>query len=139
MGHKITAVWIEDLVFDSHIKEHTIRVQGSVSEGKPQGPGPKVLLLSALTGCTGMDVVSLMNKMRVKYDGLEISAEAELTEEHPKNYKAIHLVYTVKGEKAEAKADKVKKSIDLSLDRYCGVAFMLRKHCPITYEVKYVK
>jgi len=137
-SHKVTSSWIEDLVFDSQINESTIRVQGSASAGNRQGPGPKALMLSSLTGCTGIDVVSLMDKMRVKYDGFEVVAEAELTDEHPKNYKAIHLTYRVKGDKAEQKADKIKKSIDLSLDRYCGVAFMLRKHCPITYEIVYV-
>lgn len=137
-AHKVTAVWVEDLVFDSHIGENTLRVQGSVAAGPRQGPGPKALLLSSLTGCTGMDVVSLMDKMRVKYDHFEVIAEAELTDEHPKNYKAIHLTYIIKGEKAKVKADKVKKSVDLSLDRYCGVAYMLRKHCPITYDIEYV-
>ncbi|HHB78664.1 MAG TPA: OsmC family peroxiredoxin [Saprospiraceae bacterium] len=134
---KVTATWIEDLVFDSQIGENTIRVQGSVAKGPRQGPGPKALLLSSLTGCTGMDVVSLMDKMRVQYDGFEVIAEAELTDEHPKNYKSIQLTYIVKGPKAKEKADKVKKSVDLSLDRYCGVAYMLRKHCPITYEIQY--
>lgn len=136
--HKVRTKWIEGLVFDSHIGENSIRVQGSISDKPRQGPGPKALLLTSLTGCTGMDVASLMNKMRVKYDALDIFAEAELTEEHPKNYKSIHLTYVIKGEKAKAKGEKVLKAIDLSLDKYCGVAFMLRKHCPITYDIKYV-
>ena len=136
--NKVGTTWVEDLIFDSEIEESTIRVQGSVSDAPRQGPGPKALMLTSLTGCTGMDVVSLMNKMRVKYEAFDVWAEAELTDEHPKNYKSIHLTYTVKGEKAKAKADKVEKSVDLSLNRYCGVAFMLRKHCPITYEINYI-
>ncbi len=136
--HKVRTNWVEDLIFDSHIGESTIRVQGSISEAPRQGPGPKALLLTSLTGCTGMDVVSLMNKMRVKYEAFDVFAEAELTDEHPKNYKSIHLTYMIKGEKAKSKADKVKKSVDLSLDKYCGVAFMLRKHCPITYDIKFI-
>ncbi len=136
--HKVKTSWVDGLVFDSQIGEHTIRVQGSVAKGDRQGPGPKALLLTSLTGCTGMDVVSLMDKMRVDYTGFEVSAEADLTDEHPKNYKSIHLTYRVEGPNAEKKADKVLKSINLSLDRYCGVAFMLRKHCPITFDIVFV-
>lgn len=135
--HKVNTIWSKDLTFDSHIGENELRVQGSVAEGPREGPSPKALLLTSLTGCTGMDVVSLLNKMRVKYDGFAVVASAELTDEHPKNYKSIHLIYQLKGGNASEKEDKVKKSIDLSLDRYCGVAFMLRKHCPITYEIQY--
>ncbi len=136
--HVVTTDWIHDLVFDTHIGGFDFRIQGSAAEGeRREGPGPKLLLLSSLTGCTGMDVAALMKKMRVPFTRFAVDARAELTTEHPKVYTSIHLTYRVGGPGVEAKADKVKKAVDLSLERYCGVAAMLRKHCPITFEIRY--
>ncbi|VAW28350.1 OsmC/Ohr family protein [hydrothermal vent metagenome] len=101
--------------------------------GENKGPKPKPLVLNALTGCTGMDVVSLLTKMRVEFKDLEINVDAEMTEEHPKYYNKIHLIYAIKAK--EADRAKVEKAVNYSQERYCGVSFMLSKSAELTYEI----
>ncbi|MBA2744922.1 MAG: OsmC family protein, partial [Flavisolibacter sp.] len=87
-----------------------------------------------LAGCSGIDVVEILEKMRVPFSGLSIDAEAEQTEDLPKVFKTIHLTFHVKVDKDQE--DKVRKAIDLSLEKYCGVAAMLRKNSSIEYTLK---
>ena len=123
--------------FDTVIDGHKITVDADPAfGGQDKGPKPKPLVLQALTGCTGMDVVSLLNKMRVEYSDLSITVEAELTDEHPKYYHKIHLIYALKTS-PEFHA-KVEKAIDLSQERYCGVSYMLKQSSELTHEIKYL-
>lgn len=131
--HHVTTTWLNKLAFDSEVNNHVIRIDNKPPQGDDSGPGPKALLLTALTGCTGMDVASLLPKMRVPFDSLVITAEAEQTEEHPRVYKSIHLVFRISGK--EIREDKVRQAIELSQEKYCGVTAMLRAHCPITWEL----
>jgi putative redox protein len=101
--------------------------------GRNTGPKPKTLLLTALGGCTGLDVVSILEKMRVELDGFEMRLSAEQTEEHPKVFKAIHLTYVFSGRGLPM--DKLERAVSLSQEKYCGVTAMLAKACPITYEI----
>jgi putative redox protein len=101
--------------------------------GKNHGPSPKPLVLSALAGCTGMDVVSILNKMQMPFDSLAIEVDGTLGEEHPKVYTAIRIRYIVAGGRAELA--KIEKAVKLSLDKYCGVAAMLGKTAAITHEI----
>lgn len=101
--------------------------------GKNKGPKPKPLVLNALTGCTGMDVVSLLKKMRVEFKDFEIKVDAEMTEDHPKYYNKIHLTYAIKAD--EADRAKIEKAVNYSQERYCGVSFMLSKAAELTYEI----
>ncbi len=136
MEHSVNTRWQDRMAFDSHIGKHTVRIDTSGEYGDDTGAGPKQLLLSALAGCTGMDVVSLLKKMRIPFTGLEIDITADLTDTHPKVYSQIRLVYRVFGHELEQ--DKVKKAIDLSQEKYCGVSAMLRKNSPILYDIEYV-
>jgi putative redox protein len=131
--HHVTTSWVNKLAFDSDVNRHIIRIDGKPPAGDDTGPGPKTLLLTALTGCTGMDVASLLPKMRVPFDSLVIEARAEVTEEHPKVYKSIQLTYRISGK--GIREDKVREAITLSQEKYCGVTAMLRAHCPITWEL----
>ncbi len=131
--HHVTTTWVNKLAFDSEVNNHIIRIDGKPPQGDDSGPGPKALLLTALTGCTGMDVASLLPKMRVTFDSLVITAEAEQTEEHPKVYKFIKLTFRISGK--DISEEKVRKAIELSQEKYCGVTAMLRAHCPITWDL----
>ena len=102
--------------------------------GKNRGPRPKPLTLASLGGCTGMDVVSILNKMRVAFEQFYISIEAEQTDEHPKYYKKIHIVYSFKGKNLPM--GKLEKAVNLSQEKYCGVTEMLRKAAELSYEIK---
>ncbi|MEO6069708.1 MAG: OsmC family protein [Chitinophagaceae bacterium] len=124
---KTTTFWKSGHAFDSYQKESKIEID---SNG---GFGPKALLLTGLAGCSGIDVVDVLEKMRVPFASLKIEAEAEQTEEHPKVFKDIHLTFYVKTE--EENHDKIKKAIDLSLTKYCGVAAMLQKNSKIDYTI----
>ncbi len=90
----------------------------------------------SLAGCTGMDVVSLLKKMRVTFEDLKISVDANLTDEHPKIYDAMHITYKFWGVK-EADHTKVEKAVTLSKERYCGVSAMLEKASKLTFEIVY--
>lgn len=98
------------------------------------GFSPKALLLSGLAGCSGVDVVDILEKMRVPFASLHIDAEAEQTEEHPKVFKTIHVTYRLAAE--DEYRDKIIKAIELSLDKYCGVAAMLKKNSEIRYTLE---
>ncbi len=124
---KTTTIWKSDQAFDSFQSTAKIEIDSKA------GFGPKALLLSGLAGCSGIDVVEVLEKMRVLFAGLEIEVETEQTEEHPRVFKDIHLNFIIKTE--EENRDKVKKAIDLSLDKYCGVAAMLKKNSKIDYRI----
>ncbi len=126
--------YIGGMAFETQIGNHKIVVDADPSfGGEEKGPKPKPLVLNALTGCTGMDVVSLLKKMRVEFKGLEINIDAEMTEEHPKYYNKIHLTYVIKAN--EADRAKVEKAVNYSQERYCGVSLMLSKAAELTYEI----
>ena len=122
-----TTVWKSGNAFDSFQKEAKIEID---SNG---GFNPKALLLSGLAACTGIDLVSLLEKMRVPFADLTIEAETSQTEDHPRVFRDIHLKYMIRT--GEENLEKVKKAIDLSLEKYCGVAAMLKKNSKIDYTI----
>jgi putative redox protein len=135
MIHKVSTSWKQDMKFDAIVNNHHLLMDANAeSGGENAGPRPKELMLAALAGCTGMDVVSILRKMRVFVDGFTIDIEADLTEEHPKQYYRMHLVYRFKGKELEEA--KLKKAVDLSQERYCGVSAMYRKAMNLTYEIR---
>ena len=136
MLHTINTVWKDKMAFDSQVDNHTFRIDTGGELGDDSGPSPKKLLLASLAGCTGMDVVSLLKKMRAPFTGLEIDVEADLTEEHPKVYSEIRLIYRFFG--TDLNKEKVEKAVRLSQERYCGVSAMLNKNSPIHYSIEYL-
>jgi putative redox protein len=124
---KTTTIWKTGHAFDSTQNESTIHIDAK------GGFGPKALLLTGLAGCSGVDLVDILEKMRVPFAHLQIDAEADQTEEYPRVFKTIHLTYTLKAE--EDQREKIRKAIDLSLEKYCGVAAMLRKNSDIEYTI----
>lgn len=125
---KTTTIWKGGKAYDSFM-ENNARIEIDSEKGFR----PKALLLSGLAGCSGIDVVEILEKMRIPFSQLEIEVETEQTDEHPKVFKTIHITYRVKTE--EEYRDKIKKAVDLSLEKYCGVAAMLKKNSPIQYEI----
>jgi putative redox protein len=126
--------WKSGMAFTARQGGHDIALDAPVaSGGQDSGASPKGLLLSGLGGCTGIDVVSILEKMRVPFEALSVEASAEQTEDHPKVFKAIHLRYRFKGR--DLPMDKLERAVTLSMDRYCGVSAMLAKAAPITWEI----
>ena len=127
---KTSTKWKHDKAFESTLEKNVFNIDGN----RKEGPNPKALLLSAIAACSGIDVVDILNKMRVIFSDLTIDVETEQTEEHPRVFKDIHVLYKIKT--AQENEDKVKKAIDLSLEKYCGVSAMLRKNSPIHYKLE---
>lgn len=126
--------WLKEMTFDVELNGHHFMIDADEKVGgKNRGPSPKPLLLSSLVGCTGMDVVSILEKMKVNDYNFYINAEADLTNEHPKVFSEIRVNYIFTGN--DLPQNKILKAIDLSENRYCGVSAMLKKTCPIKYKV----
>ncbi len=131
---EVTGKKVGTLSFQIDQNGHTYILDAPESVGgDDSGPSPKGLLLSGLIGCTGIDVALLLKKMRVEYDNLEIKAETELTEEEPKVFKEITLSYYLNGDENDIK--KIRKAVNLSMDKYCGVSAMLEKNSPIVSKI----
>ncbi len=137
MTHIVNTRWKGNMAFDSQIDTHTLRIDAPKEIGRDSGPSPKKLLLSSLAGCTGMDVVSLLQKMRINFTDFEILIDADLTTEHPKVYSEIRMVYKIFG--SDLNKEKIQKAVDLSQEKYCGVSAMLKKNSPIKYSVELVE
>lgn len=129
-----TTTWKNEMAFVTEFDGHTIELNGaSGADGKRLGFGPKALLLSGLAGCSGIDVVEMLHKMKVPFTKFTIHTEAEIIEENPKVFKEITIVYSI--DATPEFEDKVKRAVDLSLEKYCGVAAMLKKNSAIVPKV----
>lgn len=134
MEHVVDLVWNGKMLFTTDLGGHKIVIDAPAeSGGDNKGPGPKRLLLTALAGCTGMDVVSLCEKMRAGLEAFHIVVLAPLADEHPKRYTKINLQFVCKGSNIDR--DKVTKAIKMSEEKYCGVWATLRNGVDISYDV----
>jgi len=126
--------WVENLkLIGDTPSGHTIVMDGPKQVGGDDSAvRPGELTLVALGGCTGIDVITILEKMRVKFDSFEVVVSAEPAEEHPKVWTKIHVKYIFKGKNIDEA--KVKKAITLSEEKYCSVSVMLRKTAQMTYD-----
>ncbi len=139
MENYISTKWVDDMSFESEINGFKIVVDAHESVGgKNKGPRPKPFMLSALGGCTGMDVVSILRKMRVVADieNFEVKVGGELTENHPKQYKNMHVIYEFKAKSGKTlPEDKIEKAVKMSQESYCGVIALYKKAIDVTFEI----
>ena len=135
MERRARCVWVEDLHFDTYSHNgKLIRFDGwKDHEREEAGPTPGEMIPMALGTCTGMDVVSILRKMRVSFKEFRVSAEAEREPERPKAFTKIRLTYSIRGE--DIPEDKVSRAIELSQERYCTAAASLRKAIPIIHTL----
>lgn len=123
-----------NMAFEMDLNGHKLITDGAQEiGGQNLGYRPKALLLAGLIGCTGIDVMMITKKMQIEFEDVNIEVETDTTEEDPKVYKYIKMFYKFKGKNLPF--DKVKRAVDLSMEKYCGVSAMLSKAAPITYEV----
>ncbi|NMB27078.1 MAG: OsmC family protein [Tissierellia bacterium] len=133
---KISAKLKGNMGFEMDLDGHTLITDASEKiGGNNLGPRPKQLLLSGLIGCTGIDIMSILRKMKVELEDFNIEVEADNTEEHPKVYENIHLTFKFKGKNLPKK--QIEKAVSLSQEKYCGVSAMLKKATPVTYDIVY--
>jgi len=137
MAQQATITWQSNMAFEAQINGHQIIMDADTSVGgQDLGPRPKILLLAGLGGCTGMDVVSILAKMQIVPEKFWMDIFAELSDEHPKVYNHIKLVYYFKGNNLPM--EKLEKAVNLSKDKYCGVSAMLTKTAEMEIEIKIV-
>ncbi|GAP67777.1 uncharacterized OsmC-related protein [Bacteroidales bacterium 6E] len=134
---EIKVDWLENMAFKAEVNGHEILLDAADAVGgENRGPRPKPLMMVALAGCTGMDVISILKKMRVEVEGFAVRVVGDLTEEHPKHFEKMHVIYEFKGK--DLPMDKLEKAINLSEERYCGVSVSYRKAMGITSEIRIV-
>jgi putative redox protein len=136
MSHKISLSQVGEHQFDILQHGKTIRIDSGPEEGNT-GVRPKALILSSLAGCTAIDVVEMLQKMRVEYSDFKIDVLGELTDELPKVYHTIHLTYHIKLKDAAEKT-KMEKAVNLSQDKYCGVSAMIKKFAKLKVKIEYL-
>ena len=134
MKETIKATWLNDLSFEAEVDGHKIYLDTAAEHGgKNLGPRPKPMMMVALAGCTGMDVAAILKKMRVEIESLSIEVEGDITEDHPKRFEGMKVIFKVKGK--DVPLASVEKAVNLSRDRYCGVSVNYAKAFPIAYEI----
>ena len=130
----VSTRWLEDMSFESEIDGHKIVVDAKPEVGgKDRGPRPKQMMLAALGGCTSMDVISILKKMRVEVKSLNVIVEGELTEEHPRHFTKMHVIYEVEGDNLPL--DKIQKAVNMSEEKYCGVSAVYRQAMELSSEI----
>ena len=134
MKETIKAQWLNGLSFEAEVDGHKIYMDTSLEHGgKNLGPRPKPLMMVALAGCTGMDVAAILRKMKENIDEFTVEVEGDITEEHPKRFEAMKIIYRVKGKGINRK--NVEKAVNLSTTKYCGVSATYSKAFPISHEI----
>lgn len=133
--HSITAQWLDNMAFESDMDGHKITMDAlPASGGEDKGPRPKKFMLTALAGCTGMDVVMILKKMRVELEDFKVSIEAELSEGTPQYYTKMHVIYEFKGK--DLPMAKLEKAVKLSEESYCGVSAVYRETMTMSTEIR---
>ena len=134
MKSNIEVNWLNKMAFESEINGHKIIIDaGEENGGDNKGMRPKPLMLLALAGCTGMDVVSILKKMRVEFSDFKIRVEGDMTDEHPRHYTEMKVIYEFWGKNLPE--EKLKKAIELSEERYCGVSAVYQKAMGVSWEL----
>lgn len=122
--------------FDVDVNGHKMVIDtGETFGGNNEGPRPKSLMLVALGGCTGMDMASILRKMRVPFESISVKVDGNITDEHPRHFDTMHITYVIKGK--DIPKDKVEMAAKLSQEKYCGVTFSYRASIEITHEIIY--
>ena len=134
--HEIETQWMGKMQFNSLVNGHTIIMDASErGGGEDHGPIPKPFVLTALSGCTGMDIIAILRKAQKEVKDLNITVTGELSKQPPIEYVAIHVTYDFTGDRAFK--DATMDAVNVSQNKYCGVSHMLRKALPVTWEVNY--
>jgi len=139
MADHITTQWLGEMAFESSNPSGlTLNIDaGPDSGGQGKGLRPKALMLSALAGCSGLDVASLIKKMKLEVDDFKIDTIANLTEEHPRYYDSVQIEYHFYG--PNLNGDKLQKAVDLSVEKYCGVMEMFRRFAQLDIKLFFHK
>lgn len=138
MKHIIDMAWTDKVAFETEVDGHKLIVDAPVEGGGSDlGSRPKKLMLTALAGCTGIDVVMILKKMKVVPEAFNVIVEGELTEEYPMYYNKMKIIYQFKGK--DLPMDKLEKAIQLSETKYCGVSAVYKHAVEMKSEIRIVE
>ena len=136
MTHQTETQWMGKMQFNALVNGHTVVMDAPERVGGDDlGPIPKPFVLSALSGCTGMDVVALMRKAGKTLTDLTLKVTGEISKQAPIEYIAIHVVYDMKGNPEDAQ--DALAVVTQSQEKICGISHMLKKIMPVTWQVVY--
>lgn len=126
--------WVNGMEFecDNHGHKCTIDAFPQFG-GQDKGPSPKELVLNAMMGCTAMDVVSILKKMKQEISSFKMEIGADKTKEAPVHFKTAELVFILEG---KIEPEKALKAVESSLTKYCGVNYMISKTCKINFRLQ---
>ncbi len=131
-SHLIQSQYSTGMAFTTTLNGHPITTDTAETN---LGPRPKALMLLALSGCSGIDVVGILNKMRVQFADFSIDVQGDLTDEEAAVYHTVKMIYRIKV--APEDQPKVEKAVNFSQEKYCGVAAMFRKFAQLEKEIIY--
>lgn len=131
---KATSVWQKESLYDGRSESgHVLHFDASSEHA--QGMSPMEAVLTALCGCTSVDVIGILLKKREPLAGLTVSAEAEQAPNPPRVFTRIHLTYTIRGNVSQKSAED---AVSLSKNKYCSVSKMLEASVAIDYSIQIV-
>jgi len=136
MAHEIDVQWMGKMQFNALVNGHTIVMDGPEKVGgEDNGPIPKPFVLTALAGCTGMDIAAILRRAEKNPYEFDMKVIGEISKRAPIEYIAIHVIYDFKG--LEENKEAALNAVTDSQEKYCGVSSMLKKALPVTWEVNY--
>lgn len=136
MNHVVTTVWEGGVQFESdNPSGKTVKIDTDVEGQERQGLSPKAMMLTSLAGCSGLDVVSILEKMKAQPEKFKIVTKGYLTDEHPKYYHTVEVEYHFYGDNLELA--KIDKAVNLSIEKYCGVMEMFRRFATLRTSVHF--
>ena len=128
--------WTQGMAFDVDVDGFKMKIDAAPEHGGGgAGPTPKPLMLTALAGCTGMDVIAILGKMRITPTAFSVSADTELVDTHPKVFKEVVVTYRFEGQ--DLPVERLKRAVELSETRYCAVNAMISQATSVRAVVFY--
>lgn len=139
MKHTVVSEWQSGLHFVTDSLGGNVIIDANEEVGgKGLGKRPKPLMLVSLAGCTGIDVASILKKMRLEVEDFRVEVHGALTDEEPKMYHTVKVDYYFGGEEVADNKDKIEKAVNLSIDKYCGVYHMFKQFSDVSFEIHYL-
>lgn len=134
MKHEIETQWMGKMQFNALVNGHTIVMDAPErTGGEDNGPIPKPFVLTALSGCTGMDVIALLRKSGKTVRDFSVRVSGEISKQPPIEYTSVHLIYEFQGD--DSVKEDVMRAVTDSQEKFCGVSSMLKKIIPVTWDV----
>lgn len=132
-----SVVWLNDQTFVAEMGPHHVLMDSAPAGRASYGPSPMDLALSALAGCTAMDVVSILKKKRQPLTGLVVRVEGERAADHPRRYTKVTVTYEVHGNGLNPAA--VQRAVELSDEKYCSVSATFRESAEVVSRIEIIE